>query len=98
MEKESNRLCIDEPLTKKCDDEIESILPLVLIFLSQFVLGVGNTLYYALGQTYLDDGVTKKKNTPILLAYVSFKCFSKILIISKINVSKNIFDIFKNLS
>lgn len=71
MQKESNRLCIDEDLTKKCEDEIESILPLILIFLSQFVLGVGNTLYYALGQTYLDDGVTKKKNTPILLAYVS---------------------------
>lgn len=72
MEKESNRLCIEEELEKKCDDEIESILPLVLIFLSQFVLGVGNTLYYALGQTYLDDGVTKKKNTPLLLAYVRY--------------------------
>ena len=71
MEKESNRLCIEEEITKKCDDEIESVLPLILIFLSQFVLGVGNTLYYALGQTYLDDGVTKKKNTPMLLAYVS---------------------------
>lgn len=77
MEKESNRLCIDEELTTKCEDEIESILPLVLIFLSQFVLGVGNTLYYALGQTYLDDGVTKKKNTPILLAYVSHKILKK---------------------
>lgn len=52
----------------ECNDEIDSILPLVLIFLSQFVLGVGNTLYYALGQTYLDDN-TKKSNTPLLLSY-----------------------------
>lgn len=51
-----------------CNGEIESITPLVLIFLSQFVLGIGNTLYFALGQTYLDDN-TKKKNTPLLLSY-----------------------------
>lgn len=36
--------------------------------MSQFVLGIGNTLYYSLGQTYLDDN-TKKSNTPMMLAY-----------------------------
>ena len=61
-------MCMAEPVDQKCDDEIESIVPLVLIFLSQFVLGIGNTLYYALGQTYLDDN-TKKTNTPVLLSY-----------------------------
>jgi len=49
-----------------CDD-LFSYVPLVLIFLSQFVLGVGNTMYYSLGQTYLDDN-TKKTNTPLMLA------------------------------
>lgn len=68
MFRESNRLCLAEPLKQKCEDEIESIVPLVLIFMSQFVLGIGNTLYYALGQTYLDDN-TKKTNTPVLLSY-----------------------------
>jgi hypothetical protein len=43
-----------------------SIMPLILIFLSQFVLGIGSTLYYALGQPYLDDNV-KKTQTPMLL-------------------------------
>lgn len=57
-----------DSLEAECNSEIESILPLVLIFLSQFVLGIGNTLYYALGQTYLDDS-TKKSNTPLLLSY-----------------------------
>lgn len=57
-----------EAQAHECNDEIDSILPLVLIFLSQFVLGIGNTLYYALGQTYLDDN-TKKSNTPLLLSY-----------------------------
>lgn len=36
--------------------------------MSQFVLGIGNTLYYSLGQSYLDDN-TKKSNTPLVLAY-----------------------------
>ncbi|XP_078039882.1 organic anion transporting polypeptide 33Ea [Augochlora pura] len=52
-----------------CDEESMldvSILPRLLIFLSQFVLGIGTTLYYGLGQTYLDDN-TKKKDTPMLL-------------------------------
>lgn len=40
----------------------------MLIFLSQFVLGIGNTLYYSLGQTYLDDN-TKQRNTPQILSY-----------------------------
>ena len=63
-----NRLCMVEDQEHECDSEIESIVPLILIFTSQFVLGVGNTLYYALGQTYLDDN-TKKTNTPLLLSY-----------------------------
>ncbi|XP_033149776.1 solute carrier organic anion transporter family member 74D [Drosophila busckii] len=48
-------------------DSLFTYVPLVLIFISQFVLGVGNTLYYSLGQTYLDDN-TKKMNTPLMLA------------------------------
>lgn len=54
-----------------CDDEMlldVSILPRLLVFLSQFILGIGTTLYYGLGQTYLDDN-TKKKNTPMLLGF-----------------------------
>ncbi|XP_063236896.1 solute carrier organic anion transporter family member 74D-like [Bacillus rossius redtenbacheri] len=47
--------------------------PLVLIFLSQFVLGIGITLVHALGQTYIDDH-TEKSNTPILLGvYMSLR-------------------------
>ncbi|CAO1337195.1 unnamed protein product [Diamesa serratosioi] len=66
--RQNNQLCLAEEAKQDCNQDIESIVPLVLIFLSQFVLGVGNTLYYALGQTYLDDN-TKKTNTPMLLSY-----------------------------
>lgn len=44
------------------------MVPLVLFFFSQFVLGIGQTLYYSLGQSYLDDN-TLRSNTPMLLAY-----------------------------
>lgn len=67
--KSTNRLCLDKFSPKECHDII-SVVPLVLIFMSQFVLGIGNTLYYSLGQTYLDDN-TKKTNTPLMLAYAS---------------------------
>ncbi|XP_059483092.1 solute carrier organic anion transporter family member 74D [Neocloeon triangulifer] len=43
-----------------------SLVPILLIFLSQFVLGIGTTLYWALGQIYLDDN-TRKTKTPLLL-------------------------------
>lgn len=49
-------------------DQLFSYVPLVLIFLSQFILGIGNTLYYSLGQSYLDDN-TKKTNTPKMLGF-----------------------------
>jgi hypothetical protein len=57
----------DQP--EQCDAETMlsvSLLPRLLVFISQFILGIGTTLYYGLGQTYLDDN-TKKKNTPMLL-------------------------------
>ncbi|KAJ8669939.1 hypothetical protein QAD02_001198 [Eretmocerus hayati] len=44
-----------------------SLVPKLLVFFSQFILGIGTTLYYGLGQTFLDDN-SKKKNTPMLLA------------------------------
>lgn len=67
MYKSQNRLCTINPLAKECT-EIWSIVPLALIFLSQFVLGIGNTLYYSLGQSYLDDNIKNKTSTPIMLS------------------------------
>ncbi|XP_017464094.1 PREDICTED: solute carrier organic anion transporter family member 4C1 isoform X2 [Rhagoletis zephyria] len=62
----SQELCGLTKSSQECESLL-SIVPLILIFLSQFVLGIGNTLYYSLGQTYLDDN-TKKANTPLMLA------------------------------
>lgn len=62
-------VCPAASYKQDCEDDMATILPLILIFLSQFVLGIGSTLYYALGQPYLDDNV-KKTRTPLLLGLV----------------------------
>lgn len=64
----SNKLCQSSSKSEENCDETFSYIPLILIFLSQFVVGIGNTLYYALGQSYLDDN-THQKNTPLLFGY-----------------------------
>lgn len=64
-------ICNDKNSVKEiCDNDDwsddDGIVPRFLIFFSQFVLGIGTTLYFGLGQTYLDDN-SKKSNTPMLL-------------------------------
>lgn len=66
---QNKKLCLAKSLTEEDEcNEVFSYLPLILIFLSQFVLGIGNTLYYSLGQSYLDDNI-RKTNSPLMLAY-----------------------------
>lgn len=63
--------------SEKCD-ELFSLVPLVLMFMSQFVLGIGTTLYFSLGQSYLDDN-TLRTNTPMMLAYaMSLRMFGPV--------------------
>lgn len=66
--KENSKLC---HTTANPDDgcvELFSYVPLAMIFMSQFVLGIGNTLYLSLGQSYLDDN-TSQKRSAMVFAY-----------------------------
>lgn len=66
--KENSKLCqIGADNDLNCI-EIFSYVPLFMIFISQFVLGIGNTLYLSLGQSYLDDS-THQKRSPMVFAY-----------------------------
>lgn len=67
----NNNLCktTDKPPNEVI--EILTYLPLILIFISQFLLGISNTLYTTLGQTYLDDNNPKQRNTPLMLSISS---------------------------
>ncbi|XP_014246664.1 solute carrier organic anion transporter family member 4C1 isoform X2 [Cimex lectularius] len=66
--KEKMGLCSKERSVKDCDMGEYSVIPSVLVFISQFILGIGSTLYYSLGQTYIDDN-TKKTKTPMVLGF-----------------------------
>lgn len=63
----------NESLTTSGSDSIDcnradvSLVPVILLFLSQFVSGIGATSYYTLGMTYMDDSVDKE-NSPLMFA------------------------------
>lgn len=85
-----SKLCQIDAESDDCD-EIFSYLPLFLIFMSQFVLGIGNTLYYALGQSYLDDN-THHKQTPLMLGYAfAMRMFGPVLGIGLAYLCLNIY-------
>lgn len=85
-----NKLCQIDAKSDDCE-EIFSYLPLFLIFLSQFVLGIGNTLYYALGQSYLDDN-THQEKTPLMFGYAyAMRMFGPVLGIGLAYVCLNIY-------
>ena len=46
----------------QCETGDVSLVPVILLFVSQFVSGIGATAYYTLGLTYLDDSVDKKQS------------------------------------
>lgn len=49
-----------------CSAYDQSWGPMIYIFMSQFISGIGTTLFSTLGITYLDDNV-KRKQTPMLI-------------------------------
>lgn len=44
-----------------------NLAPQVVLFIAQFISGIGGSLYYTLGVSYMDDN-TKKSKTPALLS------------------------------
>lgn len=77
-------VCSKSPRSENCDkiDHADtSVTPRLIVFFSQFILGIGTTLYYVLGQTFMDDN-TKKKNTPMMLG-LNFLCYKFLILIFK---------------
>ena len=66
-------LCLGkENRDRECqEDEEGNLAPQVLLFIAQLVSGVGSSLYYSLGTSYMDDNIQKSK-TPMLISFSYF--------------------------
>lgn len=66
-------LCLGkEGRGKDCQEDDEgNFAPQVLLFMAQLVSGVGGSLYYTLGTSYMDDNIQKSK-TPMLISVSYF--------------------------
>ena len=71
-DKQRKFLCLGkENRGEECHAEDGNFAPQVLLFVAQLVSGVGGSLYYTLGVSYMDDNIQKSK-TPALISFSYF--------------------------
>lgn len=77
LENEKRKLlCLDKGDTDaQCDMGTGSWSPQIILFVAQLISGVGQTLYYTLGTTYMDDNIQKSKSA----TYLSISYFMRLL-------------------
>ncbi|EDW08366.1 solute carrier organic anion transporter family member 74D [Drosophila mojavensis] len=63
------KLCMNE--TSSCIQEDSVWVPQMILFLAQFILGIGQALFLVVGLAYMDDNTTKSK-TPAMLSFSTF--------------------------
>uniref|UniRef100_A0A1B0EYU4 Solute carrier organic anion transporter family member n=1 Tax=Phlebotomus papatasi TaxID=29031 RepID=A0A1B0EYU4_PHLPP len=63
----ANRTTVDD----ECETEEGNLMPQIILFLAQLISGIGSSLYYTLGVSYMDDNV-KKSKTPALISLSYF--------------------------
>ncbi|XP_049762909.1 solute carrier organic anion transporter family member 74D [Schistocerca cancellata] len=54
-----------------CDSSAGSLAPQLILFGANFIAGIGGSLYYTLGTSYMDDNI-KKSKTPALISLSYF--------------------------
>lgn len=70
-EKQRKFLCLNRTNHQHCIDADGNFAPQVLLFVAQLVSGIGGSLYYTLGVSYMDDNIQKSK-TPALISFSYF--------------------------
>ncbi|EDS45572.1 organic anion transporter [Culex quinquefasciatus] len=55
----------------ECEVEEGNLAPQAVLFVAQFISGIGSSLYYTLGVSYMDDNI-KKSKTPALVSVSYF--------------------------
>ena len=69
--KQKKFLCLDKERDNDCIEEDGNFAPQAIFFLAQIISGVGGSLYYTLGVSYMDDNIQKSK-TPALISFSYF--------------------------
>ncbi|XP_065221762.1 solute carrier organic anion transporter family member 74D-like [Planococcus citri] len=70
VNEERKKLLCDNS-TKHCETANGNFVAPVILFIAQFISGLGGTLYHTLGVSYMDDNV-KRSKTPLLLSFTYF--------------------------
>ncbi|ERL86149.1 hypothetical protein D910_03562 [Dendroctonus ponderosae] len=55
----------------QCEEEGSNFSPQLILFAAQFISGIGGSLYYTLGVSYMDDNI-KRSKTPALFSFSYF--------------------------
>ncbi|XP_034947895.1 solute carrier organic anion transporter family member 74D-like [Chelonus insularis] len=72
IDRERKFLCIpQENRTNDCEEADGNLAPQILLFVAQLISGIGASLYYTLGISYMDDNI-KKSKTPALISFSYF--------------------------
>ncbi|CAG9772829.1 unnamed protein product [Ceutorhynchus assimilis] len=73
LEEQKRFLCSNETTRKISECELEggSYAPQLILFSAQFISGIGGSLYYTLGVSYMDDNI-KRSKTPALFSFSYF--------------------------
>lgn len=72
LEKQRQKvLCRNDGTGVECEVREGNLLPQILLFFAQFIAGVGCSLYYTLGISYMDDN-TEKSKAPAMLSISYF--------------------------
>ncbi|XP_055609413.1 solute carrier organic anion transporter family member 74D-like [Uranotaenia lowii] len=69
--KKLDSLCNPNRGPPDCSTDIGNLKPQLLLFLASFLSGIGTSLYFTLGITYMDDNVSKAK-VPLLTSFAAF--------------------------
>ncbi|KAJ8958762.1 hypothetical protein NQ314_006378 [Rhamnusium bicolor] len=72
LRQQSKSLCHNKnSTTPECEIEGGNYSPQLILFTAQFISGIGGSLYYTLGVSYMDDNI-KKSKTPALFSFSYF--------------------------
>lgn len=67
-----NQLCSERTIENLTDEITYSVTTLIMLFVLQFGIAIGNIAYYTLGLSYLDDNVLEHHSPAVIGKSISF--------------------------